>query len=420
MSDHDTEVDHYLKAVTDLGDTHEIVADKDIYSENGTKLVAAGIRITSKLYEKLVDHKLQLPLDMSLSADPTVGIASIIADIEAMADSNPMLKHLCGEFGSSYDLKQMIADIRLPAPMFFRLTVSKEKFPSVYERGLSSAVLALFVAHCEKMNDQDAQSIAIAALFHNIGMMHVDPVMLAPAYVMSSIERRHIYAHPLTAYMLIKQFPELPKNIAEAVLEHHERMDGRGYPRGLTADKISRCGQILGVAVVATKAFESAKTEELEKLKVTLKVNARQYGNGLIGHIVRVIDQIDSGTGSSGSLGQLSEKMTLIANVFDAFNLVADDDSEDDEILEFTKQRMMRLRVDFLDVGIDLNNIETSVQVFESDPELAHEYIPLVNEAIWQLKSILLEISRRWTHEFEVAMLDDGWLSKLQSLLLAK
>lgn len=239
------EIDQYLKAVTEMGDTHEVVARQDIYSENGTKLIAAGIRITNKLYEKLVAHKLQLPLDMSLSVAPTADLNSMVADIQGIVQGNQALQSLMEGIRDSYDLEAMILSLDLPAPLFFRLTVSKEQFPNIYRRSLFSVLLVLFLAHSEKISKPDARLLVISAMFHNIGMMHVDPNILAPTYRMSSTERRHIYAHPLTAYMLLKDFPELPKVVAEAILEHHERMDGRGYPRGLPADKISRFGQTL-------------------------------------------------------------------------------------------------------------------------------------------------------------------------------
>lgn len=419
MSTIDTEVDHYLRAVTELGDTREIIASRDIYSENGTKLIAAGIRITSKLYEKLVDHKLQLPLDMSVSTEPPIGLNSITDDLQQLIDTNPIFQRLAESINQSFNLKQLIGGINMPPPLYFRLTVSKEKFLNIYQRALSSVLLTLFIAHCEKMHQQDAQSVAIAALFHNIGMMHVDPTMLAPSYRMNSNERRHIYAHPVTAYMLLKQFPELSKAVSEAILEHHERMDGRGYPRGLTGDKISRYGQILGIAVVSANAFESNNLAQLQKLAVTLKVSARQYGNGLIGYIVSMIDQdINKSMDSVGDAKSLTEKMKLIANVFAQFNIAVEGEPTD-QMLEYAKQRVQLLRMDFQDVGIDLSNIEDSLHVFDDHPELAHEYIPLVNEALWQLKSILLDISRRWPQEFEESVSGDGWLTQQHDLLLA-
>lgn len=411
------EIDQYLKAVTDMGDTHEIVARQDIYSENGTKLIAAGIRVNNKLYEKLVAHKLQLPLDMSLSVATTASLNSIVADIQEITQANQALKSIIEHIRESYDLEAMIASLGLPEPLFFRLTVSKEQFPSIYRRSLFSALLVLFLAHCEKTSKPDARLLVISAMFHNIGMMHVDPDILAPTYRMSSTERRHIYAHPLTAYMLLKDFPELPIVVAEAILEHHERMDGRGYPRGLPADKISRFGQILGIAVVSAKAFEIDSADALQKLAVTLKVGARQYGKGLVGHIVNVISQSAFSEDNVRESTDFLEQLNLVAEAVDQFKL-ADSANLRTEISDFVKQRVLRSRMEFLDAGIDLENVKASLSTVESDPALKREYIPLVKEAVWQLRSILLDISRRWPNEAE-AIEEVDWLLKLRGLLLS-
>ncbi|MGA7595454.1 MAG: hypothetical protein WCA64_09705, partial [Gallionella sp.] len=75
---------HYLRAVTELGDTRRIVASKDIYSESGIKLVASGVLITGKLYDRLVNHVLMKPLDMSLSSDETIDVETIWNDTSGL------------------------------------------------------------------------------------------------------------------------------------------------------------------------------------------------------------------------------------------------------------------------------------------------------------------------------------------------
>jgi hypothetical protein len=68
---------HYLRAVTELGDTHRIIASQDIYSRSGVKLVATGVHITGKLYDRLVNHMLLKPIDISLSSKKTIDVETI-------------------------------------------------------------------------------------------------------------------------------------------------------------------------------------------------------------------------------------------------------------------------------------------------------------------------------------------------------
>lgn len=157
--------------------------------------------------------------------------------------------------------------------------------------------------------------------------------------------------------------------------------------------------------------------DALQKLAVTLKVGARQYGAGLVGHIVNVISQGAFPDDSTREGADFMAQLNLVAEAFDQFKLV-DSANLGKDIADFVRQSIRRSRMEFLDAGIDIENIRASLSTFESHPALAHEYIPLVKEAIWQLRSILLDLSRRWPNETE-AIEEDGWLHKLRGLLLS-
>ena len=66
---------------------------------------------------------------------------------------------------------------------------------------------------------------------------------------LSEIEFNLIKAHPQEGYEIVKDL-EFPWPIAQAVLQHHERLDGSGYPQGLIGPDISPCARILAVADV--------------------------------------------------------------------------------------------------------------------------------------------------------------------------
>ena len=254
---HELQDEHYLRALTELGDTRKIVADRDIYSQSGIKLVASGVHITSGLHERLVKHKFMQPLDMALSIENMLDPKAILQDVLDLIQTNDKLKKMADAIDKDYYYRRIILAIQLPAPLAFKLTVAREKYCRIYQHSLLLLIISVYLARRDGMNFQEAEWVATAALFQDIGLLHVDPRLLEPAHVMSADERRHLYAHPLTAYLLLCEFPGLPRHIADAVLEHHERMDGSGYPRGLRGEKISRYGQILAVAELAAKVFDA-------------------------------------------------------------------------------------------------------------------------------------------------------------------
>ena len=402
---------HYLQAVTQLGDVRKIIANENIYSQNGIMLVASGVAIASTLYERLVKHVLLKPLDMSLSAEGMVDSDAIWDDVQNLIRRNPKLGKMVDILDKGFSLRQTIFSIHLPAPLAFKLTVGREKFPHIYQHSLSILITGAYLARCDGMNLQEEGYVATAALFQNIGMMHIDPGLLEPSHVMSSEERRHLYAHPLTAYLLLREFPELPRPISDAVLEHHERMDGRGYPRGLPGNKISRYAQVLAIAEVSAKAFDpDSATGQWQKLEMMLKLNSRQYGSGLIGFLNVLHDDSDSdATLSPIAPEELVAQVRQIAKLFHDFDQQAGE-GRSNEIYDFAQVRVVELRLALLEAGFDPHDPEELIQRFARDPDCISEYAPLLKESLWQFKSLLLEISRRWPQEVQSKKAEYAWV----------
>ena len=414
--------EHYLRAVTELGDTRKIIADRDIYSESGIKLVAAGFRITSNLYERLVQHKLLTGLDNALSIENILNSEGILKDMHELLQTNSKLERMAEIIGKEFLERQILA-FQFPSPLFFKLTVAREKYRHIYLHSLLLIVISDYLARCDGMNLREQGWVSTAALFHDIGLLHIDPELLAPSHVMSDTEKRHLYTHPLTAYLLLCEFPELPREIADAVLEHHERMDGSGYPRKLHGDKISRYGQILAIAEVAAKAFDSDRPKvPWNKLEMILKLNSRQYGQNLIGHL-NIFRENDADVPSGiKDPAHLFAQTTLIAELFEDFNENSDPESHG-KIYDLAKTRLAALKLELLDAGFDPRNPADLIQRFIDDPECIPEYVPLLNEALWQFKSLVSEISRHWPEGTEEKTIrpessEPAWLNDIKRSLL--
>ena len=415
--------EHYLRAVTSLGDTRKIVAQRDIYSQSGMKLVASGIHITSDLYERLVRHKMLLPLDMALAVENMLDQKAILQDVIELIQANDKLKRMVDAVGKDGHYRRTILAMRLPAPLAFKLTVAREKYRRIYQHSLLLLIISVYLAHCDGMNSQEEEWVATAALFHDIGLLHIDPKLLEPSHVMSADERHHLYAHPLTAYLLLCEFPELPRQIADAVFEHHERMDGSGYPRGLRGEKISRYGQILAVVEVAAKASDSGHPDvPWKKLEVILKLNSRRYGQGLIGHLnIFRGDLVAGQTSGSNDSEHLIAQARLIARLFEDFNRHSHIGCRD-RIFDFAQTRLDGLRLELSDAGFDPRDPERLVQMFMDDPECMSEHATLLDEALWRFKSLVLEIKRHWPEESEKydrqsEKPEHAWLSEMKLLL---
>lgn len=98
------------------------------------------------------------------------------------------------------------------------------------------------------------QGLRMAAAIHDLGKIHVPAAILNKPGQLSEHEMAIIRQHPQTAYEILKGI-EFPWPLAETIYQHHERLDGSGYPRGLKGDEIILEARILGVADVLESIY---------------------------------------------------------------------------------------------------------------------------------------------------------------------
>jgi putative nucleotidyltransferase with HDIG domain len=120
-----------------------------------------------------------------------------------------------------------------------------------YTAGHQSRVSKLACAIAEEMGYKGDQieGINAAGLVHDIGKISIPSEILSKPGRLNKIEFQMIKAHPLVGYEILKDI-EFPWPIAEYILQHHERLDGSGYPSGLSGNDICMEARVLSVADV--------------------------------------------------------------------------------------------------------------------------------------------------------------------------
>jgi len=120
-----------------------------------------------------------------------------------------------------------------------------------YTSGHQSQVGALAKAIALKMGlgEQKAEAIYLAGLLHDLGKFYIPSQILNKPGKLTDIEFSFIKTHPTLGYQILSRI-EFPWPIADMVLQHHERIDGSGYPYGLQGDEIMIEAKILCVADV--------------------------------------------------------------------------------------------------------------------------------------------------------------------------
>ncbi|MCR5545431.1 MAG: HD-GYP domain-containing protein [Lachnospiraceae bacterium] len=134
---------------------------------------------------------------------------------------------------------------------------------SVYAHSINVALVCRAIGKWLKMNRDDLDDLTLAGLLHDIGKLNVPTEVLGKTGKLTDEEFALIKKHPLDGRKMLKQCPAIDSRFLNAALQHHERSDGSGYPRGLTDDEIDDFAAIVAIADVydamtATRSYRSA------------------------------------------------------------------------------------------------------------------------------------------------------------------
>ncbi|MGY0694171.1 HD-GYP domain-containing protein [Virgibacillus sp. FSP13] len=129
----------------------------------------------------------------------------------------------------------------------FRLNHYVQKQDYFYHHSVSLGILSAYIAR--KMGYQKGEwlQIGLAGFLCDCGMSRVNPNIVMKEDDLSSVELDEIKKHPTYSYRLIEQKPTITNAVKLAVVQHHERMDGSGYPLGLSKEKIHSYARIIAV-----------------------------------------------------------------------------------------------------------------------------------------------------------------------------
>ena len=158
-----------------------------------------------------------------------------------------------------------------------KIAETRDPYTAGHQKNVSQ--IATFIAQEMKLPEDRIEGIRIASLVHDIGKISLPAEILNKPTKLSEIEFSLIKEHSQVGYDVLKSI-EFSWPIAKIVLQHHERLDGSGYPNNLIGDKIILEARILGVADVV-EAMSShrpyrpalgidAALEEVSKNKGTL------------------------------------------------------------------------------------------------------------------------------------------------------
>jgi PAS domain S-box-containing protein/putative nucleotidyltransferase with HDIG domain len=156
-----------------------------------------------------------------------------ITEKKKLEEENLKFQHLM-----SVSLHQMIETLA-------NVIVARDSYTAGHQKRVAN--LASAIAAKLNLPLHTIEGIELSALIHDIGKIAVPAEILTKPSKLSSFELAMLRNHVQTGYDILKNM-NFPWNLAQIILEHHERVDGSGYPNGLKGDSICEEARIIAVA----------------------------------------------------------------------------------------------------------------------------------------------------------------------------
>ena len=169
-----------------------------------------------------------------------------------------------------------------------------QKIPTLIDHCRAVSGVAIRFAKVLDLPPDVVETVRIAALVHDVGLRLLDYERISARRRLSAEERRAIAEHPLIGAALVE--PLLGSEVAEAVLRHHERWDGRGYPGRMGGNAIPLAARIIQIAdawVAMTSPTSYLPTIDHGDAQSRLRADAgSQFDPSLVGTFLASIHEI--------------------------------------------------------------------------------------------------------------------------------
>lgn len=363
-----------LSAIVKASETYSIVASQDIVDVRGLKLWAKGQPVSVALQQRLLERKLQTPLESCLAAETGVTPFTLHDQLVAcLEDDSPLSKALRPQASL---LVQELKRIPLHSVAQLLLTTALATRRETFPHAVQAMALAGALAHTQGAH-VDMRMAMIAGLLHDIGEVYIQPLYLDPRNALDVIGHKHLVVHPRVAQMLLDTSTDYPKAIGRAIGEHHERLDGSGYPARLRKDALSPLGRLLAVVEVTLGILRDAQAS-FTRASFALRVVPGEFDPLWTSPIFNMAKAASEGVAQLlADPDQISPLQTIRERIQTAFQLGAtlrEHGRSDAQlvILEVALERLARLQVAWNALGVWGASAEPQTLTERTEMAMAH------------------------------------------------
>jgi HD-GYP domain-containing protein (c-di-GMP phosphodiesterase class II) len=260
-----------------------MIIAKDVFQDTGVLMLNRGTALTAELITKLKywrisevmvedlqpDFKEQqeaiLAPKISIAHDRVVGITQNLMTSDNFKEAD------------SFILQGMVGDIESQLDLSSNLLLSLNHLKTydlyLFSHVVNVCILALIIGRELRMSPEELKELGMAALLHDFGMIKIDRTIYDQGNKLTAEQWQEIRKHPDYACAMLSESDFSPE-VLEGIRQHHERINGSGYPLGLKGPEIGQYGKIIAVADVYDACISPRKHRKrftpYEALKILL------------------------------------------------------------------------------------------------------------------------------------------------------
>ncbi|KYH34729.1 cyclic di-GMP phosphodiesterase response regulator RpfG [Clostridium tepidiprofundi DSM 19306] len=233
------------------------ILGKNIYTDDGSILLRAGVKLTANYIKKLKQLGVLYIYVDDYRLDDVYVEDSRLEEIKinAMKNISNVVKNINngdrkGTRESISFVEDMVEHIIEEGDITKSLYDIKTYDNYTYMHSIDTSIMATFLGLSMEFNELELKDLAVGAILHDIGKTRVPRRIICKKGKLTEDEFDEVKKHPVYGKeMLEKQF-SISNKALSAIEQHHERIDGKGYPYGLKDEQISKFGKVVAICDV--------------------------------------------------------------------------------------------------------------------------------------------------------------------------
>ncbi|MDO9632301.1 MAG: HD-GYP domain-containing protein [Humidesulfovibrio sp.] len=259
-------------------DVEDVLIDTSIQISLLGQTRPLGVPITTGLGE-------ELPIAKRLYADALVHVKNFVDDVRRGTDidyrkATPLVANFI----------ESVFRNEAAAVTLFKLRGFDEY---TYTHSINVSILAVLLGKHLGLDKPTLLKLGLAGMYHDVGKAKIPEGILNKPGKLTPGEFQTMKTHPLEGYNVMKGQADLDPEILRAVVEHHERHDGSGYPRGLRDEGIGRFSRIIAVvdvydALTSRRVYKDAMAPA-KALGMMYQLRDRDFTPNAIENFIRCV-----------------------------------------------------------------------------------------------------------------------------------